>query len=121
MPPMLPLQARPKRRALMYGSSGSRLLIIGRENVKTSVVEATLERKAAMTKLRHIMAIRTIFGFGEMCESKKAETLSVIANLVRAADIVREPRKTKIIGIIKCSAKIVANSFDVILRPVVSS
>ena len=53
--------------------------------------------------------------------SKNAEALSVIDNFVRAADIVREPKKTKIIGSMNFSANVVASVLDVILRPVVSS
>ena len=48
IPPTLPLHATPRSKALMNSSDGSRERMIGSENVKTNVVEATLERKAAM-------------------------------------------------------------------------
>ena len=121
MPPAFPLHARPRRSAVMNLSSGSRLLMIGSENVRTSVVDATFERNAAIQKLRSMTAKRTIFGFGEMCESKYALTLSVIDSFVRAADIVSEPRKTKMMGSMNFAANIVASCVEVILVPVVLS
>ena len=49
MPPTLPDQQIPKRSALINGSSGSKERIIGRQKVRTRVVDATFERNAAIT------------------------------------------------------------------------
>ena len=78
--------------------------MIGRVKVRTRVVEATFDKKAAMTKFKSMMAIKTIRGFGEMWLMMKAETRSVISSFARAALIVRDPKKTKMIGSVKRAA-----------------
>ena len=77
-PPAFPDHARPKRMALMYGSSGSSERIMGSENERTSVVEAILERTVEILKLRSIIAKRTILGCGLIRERAATERRSVI-------------------------------------------
>ena len=91
-------------------SSGSRDRIIGKEKVRTKVVDATLDKKAAIQKFKHINASKTIFGRGDMLFNKKLDTRSVICNFVSAAEIVRDPRKTKIIGSVNLFAKSTART-----------
>ena len=54
IPPQFPLQAIPNKRALLYGSFGSKFFIIGSANERVSVVEATFESKDAENKLINI-------------------------------------------------------------------
>ena len=108
-PPALPPHARPKRIALINGSSGSSVLMIGSEKVRKIVVEAMFERKADVVKLRSINVRRTMCGRVEILENANCETLSVMLSFASAAEIVSEPRKTKIIGSVNFAAIEVAS------------
>ena len=120
-PPALPLHARPKRSAFAYGSSGSRVLMIGSEKVKKIVVAAIFDKKPEIVKFSSMSVKRTMFGLFEMCPKANFETLSVIFNFANAAEIVRDPRKTKIIGSVNFAQTAVDSLFAGTLFPVVES
>jgi hypothetical protein len=121
MPPQLPLQARPNRRALMNGSVGSRDRIIGIEKVRIRVVEAMLDRKPAIRKFMSIKVSRIRAGRRGRCLNAKFETRSIMFILPKTAVIVIDPKKTKFTGSIKLWANAVALCEDSSRRCVLGS
>jgi hypothetical protein len=95
--------------------------MIGRLNVSKIVVDAILDRKAAVEKFNNIMVNRITAGFGDILERANDDTLSVILSLVRPADMANDPRKTKMMGSMNFAAIRVAISPAGILRPVDAS
>lgn len=97
-PPQLPLHAIPNNNALIKGSVGCSVLIMGMASDNVRVVDATLDKNAPINKLISIKTNKTFEGLGVIRLKIKRETLLVIFNFWRPVLRTKLPKKTNIIG-----------------------